>query len=87
MVKMKRKSRAYDPNDREQFISVSGGKDKFIDMIPTDRVEEYGPEKVLVRDGELIATLARHGLWLKLYQYRVEQNEGRNRTEVWMRIS
>lgn len=86
-VKKKRRSSAYNPNDINCYIFVMGGKEKFTQLLPTDKIEEYGPEKVLVRDGELVAKLVEHGLWLKLNQYRVEENKERNRTEVWMRIS
>jgi hypothetical protein len=80
-MKMKRKSSAYDPTNREHYIFVHGGKETFIDMLPTDKIEEVGPTKVLIRDGKIVGSLADHGLWFKCFEYRVKDGE------VWMKIS
>lgn len=86
-MKQPRRSSAYDENKIEDYIFVHGGSAQFIAMLPTDKVEEAGPEKVLVRDGEIVAVLVKHGLWSRTTQYKVVDNKEKNRTEVWARIS
>lgn len=69
-------------NSREAFIFIHGGKDAFVELLPTDTIDEYGNRKVLIRNGELTGVLTDHGLWFKLYRYKMEVGS----PDVWMRI-
>lgn len=72
-------SKRHDPNSKEQYIFIAGGSSAFVDMLPTDVVEEVGPTKVLLRDGNRIACLGRFGLWHILTVYKMFEGE------VWTR--
>jgi len=69
-------------NTREAFIFIHGGRDAFVELLPTDTIDEYGNRKVLIRNGELAGVLTDHNLWFKLYKYKMEVGS----QDVWMRI-
>lgn len=83
--KRDRSSRTYDPTNPTHVRFVYGA-DAFIQMEPTDSVDEYGPVKVLVRNGELVGTLGPCGMWFKLHCFKVETNKKTKKSEVWMKL-